>query len=146
MKKKTTKMKASHKTKLDIWNHAEVVTPRDLGGTKIHVTLRLDPKLYRQILLEQKKENERTVTATIERILKMNLDDRRIKDYIRLVATMRNMMAHSVLQDEILSAIAAAGNAKANVGKLLTERDKLKHQSDMLGELVKSAETEKLTA
>jgi hypothetical protein len=146
MRKKTANaMKTRNKTQRDIWKHAEIVTAQELGETKIHVTMRLDPKLYRKILLEQKRENERTVTATIERILKASLDDRHVMDYVRVVATIRNLLAHSALQDEILTAIAAAGDADVNIPKLLTERDGLKSQSDMLGELVKTEE-QKLTA
>src|SRR5438270_11199711 len=52
-----------------IWEGAETLSPSETKDVKVHLTLRLDPTLYRAILTEKKLAGERTVTATVERLL-----------------------------------------------------------------------------
>jgi hypothetical protein len=129
-----------------IWEDAVTLHPEDLAGTKIHLSLRLDPRLYRRILAEQKRSQDRTITATVERILKASFEDRRSTDYVRVLVALRNLLVHSALQDEVISAVAASNSAKANVEKLLTEKEKMRMERDALEELVKTAKEENLRA
>lgn len=124
----------------NIWTDAVTLRSEDLAETKVHVTLRIDPNLYRKILAEQKRSKDRTVTATVERILRSKLEESGVEAYVKILGTLRNVLAHSALQDEIISKLAPAKASKSNINieKLLTERRKLSAESDSLEKLIES--------
>lgn len=131
--------------KPNIWDEAVSVKSSRLSGTKVHVSLRLDPKLYRMILSEQKHRKDRTVTATIERILSNHFDGTASGALLRILVTVRNMLVHSALQDDIISAVAKTVD-DSNLNRLLTERANLQDQSEALAEMLKAVDESKLKA
>ena len=60
----------------EIWRDATLLSASDTKDAKVHVTLRLDPNVYRAILAEKKAKHGRTITATIERLLSEGLQKR----------------------------------------------------------------------
>ena len=121
-----------------IWDEASTLRPEDLSETKVHVTLRVDPRLYRKILEEQKRSRERTVTATIERILRSSFEVPKIDLYMNVLAALRNVVAHSLLQDDVIRTVAEGEPADANVQKLLTEQGALRTENESLERLIES--------
>jgi hypothetical protein len=128
-----------------IWDDAVSLKSSNLSGTKVHISLRLDPKLYRRILSEQKQRKDRTVTATIERILSNHFSAAESEAFLRILVTVRNMLVHSALQDEIISVVAKTLD-DSNLKKLLTERANLQNQSEALAEMLKTVDESKLKA
>ncbi|MGC2405205.1 MAG: hypothetical protein WA431_02210 [Candidatus Cybelea sp.] len=131
--------------KPNIWDEAISLKSSRLSATKVHVSLRLDPKLYRMILSEQKQRKDRTVTATIERILSNHFAGTESEALLRILVTVRNMLVHSALQDDIISAVAKTVD-DSNLNRLLTERANLQDQSEALAEMLKAVDESKLKA
>jgi hypothetical protein len=91
-----------------IWREASTLSPADTRDAKIHVTLRLDPGVYRAILAEKKASGDRTITSTIERILGKGLrsgstDDSEAK---AIRDALRNLVVHSIGQDAVLRMVS----------------------------------------
>jgi hypothetical protein len=95
------------------------------------------------ILSEQKQRKDRTVTATIERILSNHFSGAESEALLRVLVTVRNMLVHSALQDDIISAVAKTVD-DANLKRLLTERAKLQNQGEALAEVLKTVDESKL--
>ncbi|HTW85201.1 MAG TPA: hypothetical protein VMD91_14120 [Candidatus Sulfotelmatobacter sp.] len=93
-----------------LWHDASILSARETKDAKIHVTLRLDPAVYRAVLSEKRREKDRTITATIERLLKRGLDAAMsaspdvLDTYFDYV---RNLAMHSAAQDALIECILA---------------------------------------
>lgn len=90
-----------------IWRDAVTLSPAQTKDAKVHVTLRLDPNVYRAILAEKKAMKDRTITATIERVLDRGLQSGETAPHgeadAKLIhAALRNLVAHSAVQDAVL--------------------------------------------
>jgi hypothetical protein len=92
-------------TDLSIWDDSEVFTASETGAAKVHLTLRLDPALYRELLKYKKQLGIRTTTAAVERAMKVGLESGKVPDFPTLL---RNLVAHTVTQDAMLLAIEFA--------------------------------------
>jgi hypothetical protein len=90
-------------TDLSIWDDSEVFTASETGAAKVHLTLRLDPALYRELLKYKKQLGIRTTTAAVERAMKVGLESGKVPDFPTLL---RNLVAHTVTQDAMLLAMA----------------------------------------
>jgi hypothetical protein len=95
-----------------IWKDATILSPAETKDVKIHLSLRLDASLYRAVLSEKKSKRDRTVTATIERLLRDGLKGQSHRANAEVLQAVRNMIAHGVAQDAILVLIAR--NMKLN--------------------------------
>lgn len=92
-----------------IWRDAVTLSPDDTKDAKVHITLRLDPNVYRAIVAEKKAAKERTITSTIERLLSKGLQGGTSPDEgesALMRSALRNLVAHSVVQDTILEMIS----------------------------------------
>ncbi len=85
-----------------IWKDAETLSPADTRDAKVHLTLRLDPLLYRAILDEKRARRDRTITATVERLLSDGLKVESRSMNSEILRNLRNIIAHGVAQDAIL--------------------------------------------
>jgi hypothetical protein len=89
-----------------IWQDATTLSSADTKDAKIHLSLRLDPMIYRAVLAEKRSKRDRTITATIERLLNIGLDGgNQVRDMYAREA-LRNLVVHSVAQDRVLEAFA----------------------------------------
>ncbi|HTD33011.1 MAG TPA: hypothetical protein VK665_05105 [Candidatus Elarobacter sp.] len=107
-----------------MWAESTTLTPAETKDAKVHVTLRLDPNTYRAILAEKKRKRERTVTATIERLLRDALDDEGRREVGELAVSLRNLVAHGFAQDAILAVLARNIVIQSAEDKQLFERFK----------------------
>lgn len=95
----------------DIWENSVTLSPDDTKGAKIHLTLRLDPHVYREILAVKKAGKDRTITSTMERLLSKGLERHadQMRDHIdpmMISRALRNVVVHSVTQDAVLEMVA----------------------------------------
>jgi hypothetical protein len=103
-----------------IWRDAVIVGPESTKDAKIHLTLRLDPDLYKAVLAEKRAQKERTITATVERLLRNGLTGNTSADFgnpERFGEILRNLVVHSVVQDELLAAIARDYKPRSKKGQ-----------------------------
>jgi hypothetical protein len=103
-----------------IWRDAVTVGPEGTKDAKIHLTLRLDPDLYKTVLAERRAKKERTITATIERLLRDGLAGSTSADFRnpeRFGEILRTLVVHSVVQDELLAAIAREYKPRSKNGQ-----------------------------
>jgi hypothetical protein len=112
-----------------IWRDAITLSPADTKDARIHVTLRLDPNVYRAILAEKKAMKDRTITSTIERLLSKGLQrsDGGSTDETRANATrnaLRGLVVHSVVQDAILEMFARHVKPRSSQDRRLVEEFK----------------------
>jgi hypothetical protein len=107
-----------------MWADSTTLTTAETKDAKVHVTLRLDPNTYRAILAEKKRKHERTVTATVERLLRDALDDQGRREIGDLAASLRNLVAHGFAQDAILALLARNIAIQSAEDKQLFERFK----------------------
>ncbi|HEX3466284.1 MAG TPA: hypothetical protein VHS78_19710 [Candidatus Elarobacter sp.] len=98
------------------------MTAAETKDAKIHVTLRLDPNTYRAILAEKKAKHERTVTATIERLLREALDAEGRQEMRDLATALRNVVAHGFAQDAVLALLARNIAIQSPEDKVLFDR------------------------
>jgi len=103
----TKRPKKRAKTNDDaIWDGAEILSAVDTHDAKVHVTLRLDPALYRDIVAAKKTRGERTITSTIERVLRSGLLQEEDVTRTDVARQLRNIVVHGVAQDAILVLLA----------------------------------------
>ncbi|HEY5021863.1 MAG TPA: hypothetical protein VII30_05160 [Gemmatimonadaceae bacterium] len=112
-----------------IWRDAITLSPADTKDARIHVTLRLDPNVYRAVLAEKKATKDRTITSTIERLLSKGLQrsgggstDETHANTVR--AALRNLVAHSVVQDAVLEMFARHVKPRSSQDRRLVEEFK----------------------
>jgi hypothetical protein len=90
-----------------IWDTATMLSGKDTKDVKIHVTLRLDAKLYREIFAQKKAAHDRTITATIERLISQGLrhgtSDGERSQSRRIITS---LVAHSAKQDAVLEMLS----------------------------------------
>jgi hypothetical protein len=102
-----------------IWEDAETLSPSETKDSKIHLTLRLDPVLYRAVVREKKKRQDRTVTATVEWLLQEGLNHKKFDSQLEIIQQMRNMIVHGIAQDAILVLLARNLNLDAGAKPLI---------------------------
>jgi hypothetical protein len=86
---------------------ATTLTPAETKDVKVHVTLRLDPELYKAVLAEKKRGADRTTTATIERLLRERLEGSS-DDRAPVLAAMRSLIVHGIYQEAVLGILTRA--------------------------------------
>lgn len=89
-----------------IWQDATTISPEGTKDARIHVTLRLDPRVYRKIVSEKKAMHDRTITATIERLINKGLRDGNDADPKKIRASLETLISRSIAQESILDVIA----------------------------------------
>jgi hypothetical protein len=132
----------------EIWQGATTLSPADTRDARIHVTLRLDPSLYRAITTEKKASKDRTITSTIERLLHKGLERsgraEKDADDSLIRRALRNLVAHAVVQDAVLEMFSHHVKPRSSQEKRLVEEFK-KHSCapiDMVQWLTSQRETE----
>jgi len=131
-------------TKDDIWKDAETLSPEDTKDVKVHLSLRLDPHVYRKILAMKKAVGDRTVTSTIERLLEVGMHRSEAAEATAsdLATALRNMISHTVAQDDVLAFLASkyeptSPKEKDAVRTFLSQR----HTYDAIARSVKDSES-----
>ena len=124
----------------DIWKKATTLTPGDLADTKVHVTLRLDPHIYRDILKARTDAGDKSVTATIERLLRNQLSrGHDVSNFeVEILSAVKNLLVHSSLQDVVLSQVVMSGSDKAVQKKLSRAREVLQRDLSRVAKLIPS--------
>jgi len=107
-----------------IWQDAVTLTPADTKDAKIHVTMRLDANVYRAIVAEKKAMKERTITSTIERLLNKGLQSSIMADESAMRTALRNLVAHSVVQDTVLEMLFRHVKPRSSQDRELVEEFK----------------------
>jgi hypothetical protein len=77
----------------DIWDESTVLRAEQTRVARVHVTLRLDADLYRQVLAYKRKNKRRTVTAAIEDLLGRALSPNAAtrEDLVRAAGVLRKL-------------------------------------------------------
>lgn len=144
----TTQTSKKTKTVGDVWKKATTVTPSDLVDTKIHLTLRLDAKLYRDILIARKAAGDKSITATIERLLRAQLATAldMPKFQFEILRALRNLLVHSSVQDAVLSEVVTAAAKKGVQKKLSRDYEILRDDLNRVTRLIPGDETDSAQA
>jgi Zn-dependent oligopeptidase len=108
-----------------LWDGATILDPDATKDSKVHVTLRLDPELYKSLLAYKRATGARTLTQAVEASLRQSLGKnaerstaelvvevgRSIAELSRTVAEMAQTFAsHELLQDQSIAALANQAN------------------------------------
>jgi hypothetical protein len=104
-----------------MWEAATTLSAAETKDAKVHVTLRLDAALYKSILEEKRSAQDRTTTATVERLLRERLaaprpDQRTVADAVR------SLLVHGMQHEALLALIARLVKPRSRKEKLLLER------------------------
>lgn len=92
----------------DIWDDANVLPAASTKNAKVHVTIRLDPQLYKQIVRYRDDHGAKTTTSAIEALLQRSIGQSDIeaskqKVFEQMAVALRNVMAHAKQQDAVIA-------------------------------------------
>lgn len=105
-------------------NTAEVVEPHETRGSRIHVTLRLAPETYKQILRYKKATKAPTMTASIEALVEKALNREKVDTLSQeqLFGFVRSLAVRIANQDMLLKILADRVKPKDAEEKLVVDR------------------------
>jgi hypothetical protein len=105
-----------------IWDDATALSPKETNAAKVHVTLRLDADVYRAILAKKKAQKDRTITATVEKLLLDGLQSDSAREPDEPIRRMlRHLIAHSAVQDNVIEAISRTVKPRSTKDRQLVE-------------------------
>ena len=93
-----------------LWDDAITLEPEATKDAKVHVTLRIDPALYKALLKFKQDSGARTITQAVESVLRTGLLPRNDRDKLAeaVVAIARTLAQHTLLQDQLIHRLCNA--------------------------------------
>lgn len=112
-----------------IWESGTTLSPEQTKDTKVHLTLRLDADLYRQLLRYKKHHKQRTITSAVEAILHKGLGETTDSEHREHLV--EAAIAHDLYQDQLLAVLARNVHLKSERDRTIVEQ--FLQQSDAFG-------------
>jgi len=103
------------------WADATSLSASETKGTKVHLTVRLDPALYKRILAEKRAGHDATTTATVERLLHERFAAPRADDR-NVVQAVRRLLVRAMYHEALLSLMSRLVRPRSRKEKVLLEQ------------------------
>jgi hypothetical protein len=93
-----------------LWDDAITLETEETKDAKVHVTLRIDPVLYKALLKFKQDSGARTITQAVESVLRIGLFPRNDRNKLAeaVVAMARTLAQHTLLQDQLIHRLCNA--------------------------------------